>query len=241
MMSSLRPSSESFLTVATTVPMTRASCISLRYIHRIDHAYNRRIHGRVLHALRQARARAGDHQHALMKACADCIDGNDIAGRVRAVDVDGADDEQFLSFQPLVLLRRYDRAQNARDDHALDCALIGIASSTLPCGRGITWTLTNSPTRRAAAAPASVAAFTAATSPRTMAVTNPAPIFSYPTRVTFAALTIASAASIIATRPLVSTIPSASCIHFLLKLSTVLENLNRDWIRPARCKALRAC
>ena len=33
-------------------------------------------------------------------------------------------------------------------------------------------------TRRAAAAPASVAALTAATSPRTIAVTNPAPIFS---------------------------------------------------------------
>src|SRR6266699_257356 len=108
MISSLRPSSESFLTVATTVPMPRASCISLRYIHRIYHADNRRIHG------------------------------NDIAGRVRAVDVDGADDEQFLSFQPLVFLRRHDRAQNACDDHALDCALIGIASSTLPCGRGIT-------------------------------------------------------------------------------------------------------
>ena len=62
----------------------------------------------------------------------------------------------------------------------------------------------------AAAAPASVAAFTAATSPRTIAVTYPAPIFSQPTSDTLAALTIASAASIIATSPLVSTIPSAS-------------------------------
>ncbi len=40
--------------------------------------------------------------------------------------------------------------------------------STSAWGRGITWTLTSSPTRRAAAAPASVAAFTAPTSPRTM-------------------------------------------------------------------------
>src|SRR5579872_3695440 len=32
--------------------------------------------------------------------------------------------------------------------------------STSPCGAGITWTATSSPTRRAAAAPASVAAFT---------------------------------------------------------------------------------
>src|SRR5438128_9441986 len=138
MISSLRPASESFLTVATTVPMTRASCISLSYINGIDHADNCRIHRRILHALCETGAGAGDHQHALMKACANCIDGNNVAGRVRAVDVDGTDDEQFLSFQPLVFLRRYNRAQNACDDHALDCALIGIASSTLPCGRGIT-------------------------------------------------------------------------------------------------------
>src|SRR5579864_2238931 len=43
--------------------------------------------------------------------------------------------------------------------------------SASSCGRGITWTLTSSPTRRAAAAPASVAALTAPTSPRTVIVT----------------------------------------------------------------------
>jgi hypothetical protein len=42
--------------------------------------------------------------------------------------------------------------------------------SMLAWGRGMTWTLTSSPTRSAARAPASVAAFTAATSPRTIAV-----------------------------------------------------------------------
>ena len=45
---------------------------------------------------------------------------------------------------------------------------------------GMTWTETSSPTRRAAAAPASVAAFTAPTSPRTMTVTYPAPMYSLP-------------------------------------------------------------
>ena len=48
---------------------------------------------------------------------------------------------------------------------------IGRTSSRLGCGRGITCTAINSPTRRAAAAPASVAARTAATSPRTRTVT----------------------------------------------------------------------
>src|SRR5713101_675016 len=150
-----------------------------------------------------------------MKASADRVHGDDVTARVRPVNVDRADDEQLLTQQPFVFLRRDNCAQDARDDHARACTLTGRDSSTLPCGRGITCTLTSSPTRRAAAAPASVAAFTAATSPRTIAVTNPAPIFSYPISVTFAALTIASAASIMATRPLVSTIPSASCIQFL--------------------------
>ena len=45
---------------------------------------------------------------------------------------------------------------------------LGRIRSTSVCGRGMTWTETSSPTRRAAAAPASVAAFTAPTSPRTM-------------------------------------------------------------------------
>src|SRR5215469_3919020 len=76
----------------------------------------------------------------------------------------------------------------------------------------MTCTAISSPTRRAAAAPASVAARTAATSPRTRAVTYPEPIFSQPTSVTLAAFTIASEASIIATRPRVSIIPSASPI-----------------------------
>src|SRR5687767_11039422 len=77
-------------------------------------------------------------------------------------------------------------------------------------GRAITWTPISSPTRRAAAAPASVAALTEATSPRTIAVTRPASTFCQPTKTTFAALTIASAASIMPTRPRVSTRPSAS-------------------------------
>src|SRR5712692_2504792 len=82
--------------------------------------------------------------------------------------------------------------------------------STCSCGRGITCTATNSPTRLAAAAPASTAAFTAPTSPRTVTVTYPEPIYSLPVRTTLAALTMASEASIAPTKPLVSIIPNAS-------------------------------
>src|SRR5438105_1391726 len=98
---------------------------------------------------------------------------------------------------------------------ASSCLPSGSTASMLTCGRGITCTDTSSPTRSAARCPASVAAFTAATSPRTIAVTNPPPIFSYPTSSTLAAFTIASAASTIPTKPLVSIIPNASAIVVL--------------------------
>ena len=45
----------------------------------------------------------------------------------------------------------------------------------------------------------------------TITVTSPDPIFSVPTSATSAAFVIASAASIAAVSPLVSTIPKASC------------------------------
>src|SRR5215813_6177174 len=96
----------------------------------------------------------------------------------------------------------------------------GRTASTLACGRGITWTDTTSPTRSAARWPASVAAFTAATSPRTIAVTYPPPVFSKPTSSTLAALTIASAASTMPTNPLTSIIPRASAICLPHYLST---------------------
>src|SRR5689334_21510650 len=66
------------------------------------------------------------------------------------------------------------------------------------------------PTRPADSAPASTAAFTAATSPFTNAVTMPLPALSQPIISTFAAFSIASVPSINATRPLVSSNPSAS-------------------------------
>src|SRR5687768_6311596 len=75
--SNLRPASESFFTVATTVPMTRASCItsdlSEMHVNRIDHTHDRRIHRHVFHSLRQSCARSGDDQHAFVKTGADGI------------------------------------------------------------------------------------------------------------------------------------------------------------------------
>src|SRR5688500_201230 len=92
--------------------------------------------------------------------------------------------------------------------------------STSVCGRGITCTDASSPTRLAAAAPASVAALTAPTSPRTITVTYPPPTYSLPISRTWAAFTMASAASMAPTNPLVSIRPNA------------LTDIARPSIRP---------
>src|SRR4030095_4609709 len=73
----------------------------------------------------------------------------------------------------------------------------------------MTCTDTRVPTLLAASEPASVAAFTAPTSPLMMTATRPSPTCSRPTMVTFAALTLASRAASAATNLLVSIMPSA--------------------------------
>src|SRR5262245_19398195 len=100
-------------------------------------------------------------------------------------------------------LREFTRSANAYFPVVVKC----FAKSA--CGRGMTWTETSVPTLLAASEPASVAAFTAPTSPLMMTATKPSPTCSRPTMVTFAALTMASAAASAATKPLVSIMPSA--------------------------------
>src|SRR4030095_14742862 len=117
-------------------------------------------------------------------------------------------------FQARILPCGNHAADHAGQDHFVALP-IGSTSSRLGWGRGITCTAISSPTPRGAAAPASVAALTAATSPRTSAVTYPEPIFSQPTSETLAAFTMASDASIMATKPRVSIIPNASPIQTL--------------------------
>src|SRR5688500_12739753 len=82
--------------------------------------------------------------------------------------------------------------------------------ATPSCGRGITCTLTTSPTRPAASAPASTAARTAATSPLSVIATSPLPTLCWSTKVTLAAFSAASHASTAATIPFVSINPIAS-------------------------------
>src|SRR5262249_50285776 len=83
-------------------------------------------------------------------------------------------------------------------------------------GRARMCELTNSPTLAAALDPASTAALTLPTSPLHSTVIRPPPIGMVFTRLTLAALTMASLASTLPTYPFVSIIPNASFILFFL-------------------------
>src|SRR5262249_9941409 len=90
--------------------------------------------------------------------------------------IDGAGNQKLVADESRILAGRNDGPDDFREEHCsyafAPAALpIGSVSSRLACGRGMTCTDPSSPPRRAAAAPASVAALTAATSPRTIAVT----------------------------------------------------------------------
>src|SRR5882672_4926179 len=191
----------------------------------VDDADNRRIHRTVLQAGRHACRTAADDEDCFADAGIHGVHGHEVTAFGFAARIHGTRDEQLAADQPGILPGRHHRSHDLCQEHsallyqahaatrsqafAPDALPIGSTSSRFACGRGITWTDTSSPTRLAAAAPASVAAFTAATSPRTITVTKPPPTYSLPISVTLAALTMASAASIAPIRPLVSTMPSA--------------------------------
>src|SRR5678809_861610 len=157
----------------------------------LDHQQHLFVHAGVDWAIppsgRHAGRAAADDQDRLANAGVDGIDGNEVGTFSFSVGVHGPRDQQFAADQPRVLPRRDDGPDDTRENHPWGCLTIrgcenyafapavafpiGSASSRFACGRGMTCTETSSPTRRAAAAPASVAAFTAATSPRTIAVT----------------------------------------------------------------------
>ena len=75
------------------------------HVHRINHAYDRRIDGDIFHALSQSRARARNDQYSFMVARADRIHGHDITGCVGAINVYRANDEQLFSKEAFVFLR----------------------------------------------------------------------------------------------------------------------------------------
>src|SRR3954469_5813715 len=129
-------------------------------------------------------------------------DGTDVTAHARRIV------RQQLGLDHLAVAEDTDRRHPQRFA-AAGATAAGSTFITSSCGRGIRCAETSSPVLLAAVAPASMAALTAPTSPRTATVTYPPPIDSRPKISTLAAFTIASAASIAATRPRVSISPSA--------------------------------
>src|SRR5215813_14495600 len=72
------------------------------FAHDLDIGSNRSI----FHSLSQPGARACDNENALVKTGADCVNSDYIAGRITAVNIDGSNNQQFLSQQSFVLLSR---------------------------------------------------------------------------------------------------------------------------------------
>jgi len=104
-------------------------------------------------------------------------------------------------------------------------------ASTSECGRGITCRAENfADSTSGRGRPRRPAAFHCPNFAAHYRGYQSASIFSQPTSVTFADFTAASAASIIATRPRHSIIPSASCIlpsHLETRLYTALKSVPR--------------
>src|SRR4029434_1220506 len=213
----------------TTSPMTLAICIgslTLKHVHVVHDSDNYGVHGAVLHPRGHPRGAPTDDEHRFADTGIDGIHCDEIVPFRFSLGIHGTGHEQLVADESRILPRSDHSPDNAGENHlggqknaisrprtlhfvAVDLP-VGSVSSRLACGRGMTCTDTSSPTRRAAAAPASVAAFTAATSPRPIAVTYTAPMYSSPTSTTSAVFTIASAASSAPIRPLVSISPKAS-------------------------------
>src|SRR5215469_5374354 len=176
----------------------QVGCVHLEHAELPLHEQDARLHGR----------------HGAQHQVGDPLDGE--PGR-------HLDDQRVLALERRVAAGAGRRAQVRRElplqvpDEQVDAELRGRRGYGHPysprmvkclpssaCGRGMTCTDTSSPTAVAVSAPASVAAFTAPTSPMMVTATSPSPTWSRPTIVTLAALTMASAAASAATYPLVS-------------------------------------
>ena len=121
------------------------------------------------------RRRARGVEHVLALAGADRVDGHHASPPVSLPSGPaGAQHQELQALEALLLAAWRPRGRaplpGSWPAYASAWRPSGITASTLACGRAITCTATTSPTRVAAVWPASQAALTAATSPRTMAV-----------------------------------------------------------------------
>src|SRR5262249_33352737 len=145
----------------------------------VDDRHDGRVHRTVLGDPGLPRRAARRVEDDLAQPGADGIGGDDRRARRLAVEVARLHHEELEPLELRLLARGDDGPHHDPHLHgyfpslASFCRPSGSTRSMLACGRGITCTETSSPTRSAARWPASVAAFTAATSPRTIAALSP--------------------------------------------------------------------
>src|SRR5690554_2316326 len=157
------------------------------YIPRIDDGEDGRIRRAAIGGGGLPGAAAAGIQHHLPRPCTNGIERDDVAAAWRSIQIKRLDNQHFQAIYPFAFGAGNHRANDSGEKHQPSLCMAdwpssvrpsGMTASTLTCGRGMTCTATTSPTFSALRTPASTAAFTAATSPRTIAVTYPPPVFS---------------------------------------------------------------
>src|SRR5262245_54337458 len=106
------------LMVATTSPMTLATCMMLLGdVDGIDDADDRGIDRRVLHARRHARRAAADNQNGLADAGIDRIDRNEVVAFGLALGIDRTGQQQLVADQPRIFSRRDEKRSARSEEH----------------------------------------------------------------------------------------------------------------------------
>ena len=91
------PARFSSFRVATTVPITRASCMSGRDVDCVDDADDSGVDGAIFQARRHARRTATDDEHGLTNACVNRVDGHEVTTFGFALGVDRTYDQQLAA------------------------------------------------------------------------------------------------------------------------------------------------
>src|SRR5688572_26106407 len=117
-MSSLVLSKPGSLRVATTSPITRASCTALlRDVDVVDDADDGGVDRHVLHAGGHPGGAAADDQHGFADPGVHRIDGHQIIALGLALGIDPARQQQLAADQARILPRRDNGTDNAREKH----------------------------------------------------------------------------------------------------------------------------
>src|SRR4051812_29974786 len=132
-MSSLMPVNASSLRVATTSPITRASCTSsscsVLDLDFVDDADNGRINRTVFQPGGHPRRAAADHENRFADAGVDRVDGDEVSPFSLAAGIHGADDEHLAADEAWIFAGRNDGADDLPEDH-------GSSRESIACGIG---------------------------------------------------------------------------------------------------------